>query len=363
MSSNRTLVMMLDADNHVYNYLYRGLVIHIVLRFGAAIKQNHTNDVSSNWDLIWSIQNFIKNTSRESLRVFLNDLEPPFFAYDEDPIVMFKKAIENTCSEFIVYLNKLDSTIMEKIFLRANESLTNIIKEKKFQYKDVILMSGSNRCSLHGDLTGALTNGTRLFCTDLHFYANHLQVKLDRFLLVDVLSDLDIGESYARILEEDFSFLATIKKTKLDHEHNENLDRNKMTFIMAASNYIKKTYGDNVHVEFYDDLDEIINALARVFHHDHASVLLPAGLSIDLIHYIDKTQSYNKPIRITGNGRFEENYMNNIKKLIAIAPKQPPFNGIDPANEVDLKAFIASTYSAAATNDVDLSGYRACSMM
>lgn len=207
--------------------------------------------------------------------------------------------------------------ICSKKVVASNQSLLMHMTAKAQDTKNIVLLVGSNRQSQTIDKYNSIRNGT-ISCfvaieeitAFLSKQLNQHQVRLDRFLLADIHSNVTEGTSF----EQAINPLHT-------GPYNETVfDRSKITLIYAQIHKLACDHrGKQITYRFYDDRRDILDDLILFLIH-HLD-WIPDQMIIELYCYI----GYKPRLlaRLTGNGMINPDYSEQIKTLVKIGYEYP----------------------------------------
>lgn len=135
--------------------------------------------------------------------------------------------------------------------LSINEALFSAIRERNTDYRENIVLVGSNRQSLAIDLTGHVQNENGSCFLQLEQVAKVLGARLDKFLLADIYGDLPAGTSFDKAMD---TYLNGASKLELSEHASFELDVSKVNIIYAQLHKIACDFpGEEVAYYFYDD--------------------------------------------------------------------------------------------------------------
>lgn len=213
--------------------------------------------------------------------------------------------------------------------IQINKMLFNsIIKESK-KDDELILMVGSARQSAWSDRHNSENNGTESGFTALEkinkHFGQHLNARLDPFLLADVYGNVPDGTSFNNAIDPSY------QGVHYDWVH----DESKITILYAQIHKIALLYpNDKIVFEFYDDRGRGSWMEVDVLEHIDAyfkryPMMLPTNVTLQLHHYEDAILNSFEPIK--GTGFINQNYrqvvidMTNLAQKITPAPSDAAF--------------------------------------
>jgi len=371
MTADRSKALLLDADGSFYNEIYKALIMRVVFEFGHDIDDFINKyfagqaDSASAVALTQRIIDFINQIDISKLRHPETMLQEQVFIscvarLKASKIIAEDASVSRICASirnaYIFALDVLSSSIMDLVFIKANENFIRylIYDIRNNGIGNLILLSGSARQSLRLELINARKNGTRIFCHDLDMLANYLRssairtplnIIVDPILTEDHAAELPIGESFFRILHS--------TNAEVDAQHKTTLDTNKGTILWTVSHHLPVTYSDlfvpgKFSADFYDNKKDILKALSAAFRSNSRRVLL-STLPITLIKY---NGIKRKPLGvISGTGRVEKNYPGYFNLMVAMCKEllgKPDSRKIDSVHDLDFDLFI-NLYSSQPT--------------
>lgn len=318
----RTLVTLVDADDCIYNPVYRFLFLHVLDKYGdfiwtyahksdlskedEAFIDGRINEMISEIDAITQFNPetgkvLVKNFSNTEYERLINSLlnRGGFRTNDPDEKECFASGTINIFRQYIQQLG--GNEFLKTLLFVANKPFFNQI-ESKCQTENIcklILMSGSNRQSTELDKLNSEENGTGLFSQDLHtmkelfdelFKKDKIKCKVDDFLMENIYGS------------ENF------------------FDHTKFSVLYALLNRIAiKNKNEKIDVILLEDKRDIITALQKIFsmHKDLISKNLTLILPPPYFGGIEMKDSENiSTIRITGTRDLpDHNYLMNVKKI------------------------------------------------
>ena len=332
----KTLVVLLDADGCYYNRKYEERLWYVIARYRSEIEfiAKHP-DMTGNREALERIR------------------------YDAITATIPKDILHNVPTEkkialfntFTGYLDQLIPGLIDVILWRENkiliEKLAKDVTEKNIG--EIILMVGSARQSFSIDDYNNKKFGTRSFFPSLEKFASMLHekfskelsvaVSMETFLLSDLYSNVQPGESYRRIMME---LINHAPQSQCNSVH----DKSKFTLVYAALNHLAQKYSEKylnneLLVEYFDDTAFIHDSLMRASSKKHADLMLPENIPLYLYLYMGDKISENEMHLIQGKGKPDRNFAEKCKQMMKICRKMASDRvGIDVANQLDFMSFM-----------------------
>lgn len=195
-----------------------------------------------------------------------------------------------------------------KDVVKSNEAFLETIRKENKEFTTVYSIVGSNRQSYNVDVANSWGKGSCF--PAIKTVSDHLNTKLDTFLLADIFGDLPIGTSYSRATSS--------QKHEMEH-HDWMFDETKATLIYAQIHKIANQHpNEPIILDFYDDrgnrarVNHDILEQLRDFYTTHHG-LIPANVTLRLNHYAGGEITLMNEIK--GTGFIDENYQQTVKEL------------------------------------------------
>lgn len=358
---NKELFALFDADECIYNPVYRFLILKVRNEYGNQIaqllagKKPNTSQIQSltkdimvmlsdmvefNDDLTifkiigfspkklkelelgllrsldWRGEDFdrILETLKSKSSANKNDnsqddsSEQSESEFSESTEQLMDDCISEEIYSFLAKLDRLGDSgkdIYKSILLAANQQLFTdiVIRLKSENFNHLTVMSVSNRQFDEDDIRNAKKNGTALFKRDMAYICEIFNNLLD--------AKIDEKCSY-----DDFS---------MQNVHGNKIsvwDERKFTLYFAILNHISKHYQDSDNVvAAYDDRLDIIKAIVDKFIQDLS--LIPSDLTLELCPYngayisdLSANQKNGCVFVMDGKGKGYTNYPEIVKALV-----------------------------------------------
>lgn len=205
--------------------------------------------------------------------------------------------------------------------IEVNGALLDSIKAENNKYEKTVVFCASNRQSASDDLYNAKVNGNGSCYIQIKEVSDYLEAEFDPFLLADLYNDLESGTTFKQAcsLLNDYDY---------DEEKFNNTkqpewlrDESKLSLLLAQIHKLaSENPNDEIEFFFYDDRQDILDALSEFFKDKKNWQYLPKNLkALHLVPYPPIENKENntplsyEPIRGTGKIRFD--FVRMIKKM------------------------------------------------
>lgn len=272
-SDESNLAVLLDADGCFYNNFYTVLMLEVINKFHAEIDEalKHNPFAAKPEELKRKIREFVHDYD-------ILKIDPQ---KDLKRLATYLDLRKINKADMVSKLDYLCPDIIDSALYRANAHMFNglVSRAKELNCRRITFMVGSNRQSYKIDGLNSDLHGTRSFYRDLQrmvellptIIKTNISFHLDKFLLADAYANLPSGTSFCRSLQIDsksISHADTVWEEMKTHS------------IYGFMHYIAQRYPNTMGVEFIDDREDILKAIAEAYGTDDKYGALPAYMPL-----------------------------------------------------------------------------------
>lgn len=311
------------AENWMFFYSYRNKPIEEAFRTEklAELKNKIRKEEYNNKDRVAVAAKLIRDA-----KLFANWIRQERSKVDGklelDTIVVINEDISNRdtvtlVNELLLFIietiYQMDSEIMGELVVVCNKTLFDFIISRQDAYELLLLAIGSQRQSQSANLLSLRHNKTGCIFHDIIFIESYLQKMLPhknvvviRMVLADIENELEIGESFSRVLRDLFAN----KITHGEHEYDETKLSILYPILHCVSDSFRKAI---IRAHFYDDRDDIHRELCEVFSRFEA--IIAKNVFLKLMNYQGGLEFRSE---MRGIGQADCYFTENTKLLIKL---------------------------------------------